>query len=167
MTVAVDEADPADVEVAVEAVKKPRVSKRVLIVATAVAIILIGAGLASFLLPRSPAKVAGHGEAEVSAEAYVDVPPLVVNLRSADGNAHMLKLHVMLVPMSAEKSEAITARLPLIIDAFQPFLRELRPEDLAGSMAVFRIKEELLIRANTVTGGGSVRDVLVQDLIQQ
>jgi flagellar FliL protein len=57
--------------------------------------------------------------------------------------------------------------LPLILDAYQPFLRELRPEDLAGSAAVFRVKEELLIRANQVAGDGTVKDILIEDLVQQ
>jgi flagellar FliL protein len=77
----------------------------------------------------------------------------------------MLKVHVMLVPGSLSVEE-LTARLPLVVDRFQPFLRELRPEDLSGSAATFRIKEELLIRANQALGTGTVRDVLIQDLMQ-
>jgi flagellar FliL protein len=53
----------------------------------------------------------------------------------------------------------------------QPFLRELRPDDLAGSAAVFRIKEEMLSRTTQALGqalgAGAVRDVLIQDLVQQ
>ena len=58
-------------------------------------------------------------------------------------------------------------KLPLILDAYQPFLRELRPEDLAGSAAVFRLKEEMLVRTTRALGPGAVVDVLIQDLIQQ
>ena len=60
----------------------------------------------------------------------------------------------------------MTGRLPLVIDRFQPFLRELRPDDLSGSAASCRVKEELLVRSNQALGDGSVRDVLIQDLIQ-
>jgi len=97
----------------------------------------------------------------------VDVPPMVVNMRSPDGNNRYLKLRFMLEAKSAEKVEQVKSRLPAIIDAYQPFLRELRPEDVSGSAAVFRIKEEMLIRANQVAGKNMVRDVLIQDLIQQ
>ena len=62
---------------------------------------------------------------------------------------------------------AIEARLPLVIDGFQSFLRELRPEDLAGASGTYRIKEELLIRVNTAAAPVRARDVLVQELIQQ
>ena len=58
-------------------------------------------------------------------------------------------------------------KLPVILDALQPFLRELRPDDLNGSAAVFRVKEEMMSRATNVLGVGVVRDVLIQDLVQQ
>jgi len=91
----------------------------------------------------------------------------VVNLRSADGGSHFIKLHFMLVPGDHATPDGIKDKLPLLLDAYQPFLRELRPEDLAGSAAVFRIKEEMLVRATTTLGAGQVKDVLIQDLIQQ
>lgn len=144
--------------------------KKVLIIAGgALLLLLIASGIAAFLLLRQPKAGAPEpktAESE-SVETFVDVPAMVVNLRSSDGAARLIKLHLMLVPATVEKGAMITTRLPLIIDRFQPFLRELRPEDLAGSAAVFRIKEELLVRANEVTGAGSVKDVLIQDLIQQ
>ncbi|MCB2014206.1 MAG: flagellar basal body-associated FliL family protein [Sphingobium sp.] len=97
----------------------------------------------------------------------VDVPPMVVNMRSADGTARYLKLRFMLEAKSADKVDKVKAKLPAIIDAYQPFLRELRPEDISGSAAVFRIKEEMLVRAIEITGKGMVKDVLIQDLVQQ
>ncbi|HEX7852882.1 MAG TPA: flagellar basal body-associated FliL family protein [Sphingobium sp.] len=100
-------------------------------------------------------------------ENFVDVPPMVVNLRSADGQARYLKLRFMAVASSADKADQIRARMPLILDSFQPFLRELRPEDLNGSAAVFRVKEEMLRRASDVVGAGLVKDILIQDLVQQ
>lgn len=149
-------------------VPKPRISKKIMIIAGALVAMLIAGGIAAYFLLRPAAEDAHEEEAhEVSAEAYVDVPAMVVNLRSSDGATRLIKLHVLLVPTEEAKSEEIKARLPLIIDRFQPFLRELRPEDLAGSAALFRIKEELLLRANDAAGPGSVSDVLVQDLIQQ
>ena len=47
------------------------------------------------------------------------------------------------------------------------FLRELRPEDLNGSAAVFRVKEEMMARMTATLGANMVRDVLIQDLVQQ
>ncbi len=58
-------------------------------------------------------------------------------------------------------------KLPILMDAYQPYLRELRPEDLSGSAAVYRVKEELMLRARDGIGPGQVDDVLVQELVQQ
>lgn len=156
-----------EIEDACPAPEKKRFGKKAIIIAVAVLVlVLVGGGTAWFLLwaPASEAVEAGEGGAET---VYVEVPTLVVNLRSADGATRVIKLRVMLVPATPADVVVITARLPLVIDSFQPFLRELRPEDLGGSAAVFRIKEELLLRANDAAGRGKVKNVLIQDLIEQ
>lgn len=106
----------------------------------------------------------GHGAKK---NEPLDVPPMLVNLHTADGTPHFLKLHIMLVPGPKGSSESLKGELPKLLDAYQPFLRELRPEDLSGSAAVYRIKEELMLRAGATLGHDKVKDVLVQDLIQQ
>lgn len=156
--------------------------KKLIILAAAGALLLGGGGGGAFMLLHKPA-AAAPGEEEAAAEKpkakkeaggegekkadYIDVPPMIVNLRVPDGSARFLKLHVMLVPGEDAVADDIKNRLPALVDGFQPFLRELRPEDLAGAAAVFRIKEELLARSVTVFGDGKVTDVLIQDLIQQ
>lgn len=145
-----------------------RPGRRFLLLPTAALLLMIGIAIAALLLlskgdvPVSKADAAAEEEA-----VFVEMPALIVNLRSADGAPRLIKLTASLVPADAGGAERLKARMPLIVDRFQPFLRELRPEDLAGSAAVFRIKEELLLRANDAAGAGSVRDVLIQDLIQQ
>ncbi|TGX54189.1 flagellar basal body protein FliL [Sphingomonas gei] len=163
----------------------PKSKKKLIIIGAAVgALVLGGGGGAAMLLSGGSAKAetaaeghgeaaadgesAGHGGAEGdSKQAYVDVPAMVVNLRSPDGASRFLKIHFMIVPGPKGTAESLKEKLPLILDAYQPFLRELRPEDLAGSAAVFRIKEEMLVRATEMTGPGMVKDILIQDLVQQ
>ena len=153
--------------------KKPRSSKRLLIIIGAVvALLLVACGGAFFLLRPAAGGTAQAEETKTESHdedgaTYVDAPAMVVNLRGADGTARFLKVRFTFVPTSAAKGELIKTQLPLIVDAFQPFLRELRPEDLAGSAAVFRIKEEMLVRATGAMGPGVVKDILIQDLIQQ
>jgi flagellar FliL protein len=146
-----------------------RSRKRLIFVAAGVVALLAAAGGGYAWWSREPAPAASETSAssDAPAKAYVDVPSMVVNLRSSDGRAHLLKLHVMLVAADAGRNAAITAKMPLYLDNLQPFLRELRPEDLNGSAAVFRMKEEMLARANDAMGSGMVRDVLIQDLVQQ
>ncbi len=158
--------------------KKPRFSRRMLIIVGGVIVLLlVAAGAAVFLLQpagegeahaeAAPAEEHGGGGHGEEGEAYVEAPAMVVNLQGADGTARFLKIRFTFVPASAAKGALIKAKLPLIVDSFQPFLRELRPEDLAGSAAVFRIKEEMLVRATSAMGSGVVKDILIQDLIQQ
>ena len=163
----------------------PKSKKKLIIIGAAAATVLLGGGGgAFFMLGGSSAKAeapaeggheeaasegeGGHGEGgEAGKDAFVDVPAMVVNLRSPDGAARFLKIHFMLVPGAKGNADNLKDKLPLILDAYQPFLRELRPEDLAGSAAVFRIKEEMLVRATQVAGSGMVKDILIQDLVQQ
>lgn len=160
-------------ERATPVVKKARLNKRFVIIAGGIAALLLIAGAVAFFLLR-PASSTKGAAAEATAESsdedgatYIDAPAMVVNLRGADGTARFLKVRFTFVPVSEVKGALIKAKLPLIVDAFQPFLRELRPEDLAGSAAVFRIKEEMLVRATGAMGPGVVKDILIQDLIQQ
>lgn len=177
-----------------EAAAKPKGSKKKLMIIIGAAVLVLGGGgggAAFFLMgsdkPAANSAEGEHGEDEAEAEAeaepeaegegekgkdgksaaYLDVPPLVVNLRSADGAARFLKIHFVLVPGKASTVEKLQGKLPLLIDAYQPFLRELRPEDLNGSGAVYRVKEELLVRATQTLGPDAVKDVLIQDLVQQ
>jgi flagellar FliL protein len=166
----------------------PNKKKKLIIIgaATVAALTLGGGGAAFFMGGKSATKAeaahgeeaaadAGHGEGDAKDEKggegkeakFVDVPTISVNLRSPDGSARFLKLHLMLVPGPKTTDTALKDKLPVVLDAYQPFLRELRPEDLGGSAAVFRLKEELMVRATRVLGPGMVKEVLIQDLIQQ
>jgi len=167
---AVPEIVAVDAPEGVPVIKKPRFTKKMMIIVGAVvALLLVGGGGAYMMLSGG----GGHEE-EVASEAhdegevrYIEAPPMVVNLREADGSARFLKIRFTLVPVSANKADDLKKKLPLIVDAFQPFLRELRPEDLSGSAAVFRIKEEMLVRAVGAVGPNQIKDILIQDLIQQ
>ena len=140
--------------------------KKIVIAAGALLLLAGGGGAAAWTMLGSQEGAAEAPEPEPAA-AYVEVPPMTVNLRSGDGKPRFLKLRFILVAGKAEHEETITSKLPLLLDGFQPFLRELRPEDLAGSAAVFRLKEEMLMRSTRIAGPDVITDVLIQDLIQQ
>jgi len=150
-----------------EAAQPVRNRKKVAVGVAVAVVLLLGAAGATYALMGNDEASESQGRAGGGPETFVDIPALTVNLRSADGTPHFLRVHLMLVPSSARWKDEVTQKLPLIIDAYQPFLRELRPEDLAGSAAAFRLKEEMLIRANREVGEGAVADVLIQDLVQQ
>jgi flagellar FliL protein len=137
-----------------------------LLAGAAAALLLVAAGAGYMLLGRGGGDTTA-ATASDAATVYVDAPAMLVNLHSADGQARFLKLRFIIVAANAAKGEEIKARLPAILDALQPFLRELRPEDLNGSAAVFRVKEEMMVRTTSLFGPGAVRDILIQDLVQQ
>lgn len=163
-------ADPEPDAPAPAAAAKPT-RKLIMLGAAATLVLLAGGGGAWMALSAqgedAPAPEGREGTGGSAPAAFVDAPEMVVNLRSPDGAPRFLKLRVMLVPASTEAEAVLKARLPLILDSFQPYLRELRPQDLAGSAAVFRLKEELRLRATDAVGPGQVKDILIQDMIQQ
>ena len=48
---------------------------------------------------------------------------------------------------------------------FQSFLRELRPEDLAGSAGSYQLRMEILRRANLVLAPTQVKAVLIEEML--
>jgi flagellar FliL protein len=166
---------PAELPGGAEAgAKKKRL--RLLAIAVVVVGMLAGAGGVWWYMQGAGADHAGaakHEEASTDgasdadpSASYIEVPPMMVNLRGGGAQAKFLKVRFIIVAAEG-KTEAVKARLPVVLDALQPFLRELRPDDLNGAAAVFRIKEELMRRSASALGKGMVRDVLIQDLIQQ
>ncbi len=164
---------------ATEEAKPAKGKKKILIVAGAAILLLAAAGGGSWFFiagsdekpdekhAKADANKPEGGNEEGSVERLIDVPPMIVNLRVPGAEPRFLKLRFMLLAKDPAQVEVIKNRMPEIIDALQPFLRELRPDDLAGSAAVFRVKEEMLARASDVLGPDTIEAVLIQDLVQQ
>jgi flagellar protein FliL len=155
--------------------KKILGNKKLLIVAAAGLVLLLGgggAGLYFFVFaaaPKAETKVAGGETIPITPPqvAFFDVPDIIVNIQSADGNPAYLKLSTALELASADEKAGITALMPRIVDQFQGYLRELRIDDLKGSAGVLRLKEELLRRINMAAAPYHVRDVLLKEMIVQ
>lgn len=150
--------------------QKGGAKKKKLVIGLA-ALLVLGGGGGAYVLTSQGADKKAHEEAPAEPEGaeqiYVDVPEMIVNLRAVDARQRFLKIHFMLVASDPKAEEAINAKIPAIKDSLQSFLRELRPEDLAGSAAVYRVKEEIFRRASAQLEKGQIKDVLIQDMIQQ
>lgn len=98
---------------------------------------------------------------------FVDLPEIIVNLA---GNPHrpvFLKLNARLEVGKAEDVERVKASMPRLQDMAQTYLREMRPEELRGSASTYRLREELISRANIAVSPAKVIDVLfIQMLVQ-
>ena len=100
--------------------------------------------------------------------AFMDIPDVVVNL-AGTGNerTQYLKVRVVLeVPEQAVIAQ-ITPVMPRVMDAFQTYLRELRPSDLEGSAGLYRLKEELTRRVNVAIAPARINAVLFKELVIQ
>jgi flagellar FliL protein len=118
----------------------------------------------------------GEGEADPSlgkiAEGpdgvtFFTLPDMVVNIQSPDGRPTFLKLTLTLEMHDADLAHSLQGEMPRLQDMFQGFLRELRPEDLAGSQGSYSLRAEILRRVNLVAAPAKVDAVLIEEMLVQ
>lgn len=162
------DADMTD-EAGAGAPPKKKLSGKVLVLYIALPLLLligVGAGLYfSGILGGSSHEEEAAPEV-AAAPVFYDLPDFLVNL-SGPPPQHYLKMRVTLQIANPEIAKTLDAQMPRVLDSFQTFLRELRPEDLQGSDGMLRLKEELLRRINLVLDPTIVSDVLFKEIIVQ
>jgi len=131
--------------------------KKLLMLAVPLVLVGVGAGLwftgiLPPLLGMGPPPPAAVGTAAADTAprppAFFDMPEIVTNLNATGRRPVFVKLRSKLEITRAEDSAAITAAMPRLLDLFQTYLRETRPEELRGSAGTHRLREELVARAN-------------------
>jgi len=143
--------------------------RRLILLAVPVAAVGIGAGLwFSGVLPR----LFGHSApkpdvSKPAAPVYVDLPEMVANLNSNPRRPSYVKLQARLELGKPEDAEVVRAAMPRLQDLFQTYLREMRPEELRGSAGTYRLREELIGRANLAAAPARVTDVLFTQMLVQ
>lgn len=149
-------------------------SKKKLVIFGLIGLVLLlaGGGAGAYFLgffdaatPAAP-QAAGEAAPERRPVVFYDLPEMTVNL-STDGRATYLKVRIALEVADKAAVQQIEPFLPRILDAFQVYLRELRPADLEGSSGLFRLKEELLRRINTAVYPARVEGVLFKEILVQ
>jgi flagellar FliL protein len=138
-------------------------------------VLLIGAGAElwfSGILPgmlgMQHSEKAGEKEAaKPSVPVFVDLPDMIANLAGSGTKPSYIKLQVRLEIARQEDSDKVKQAMPRLQDMFQTYLREMRPEELRGSAGVYRLREELLGRANVALAPVRVNDVLFTQLLIQ
>ena len=142
-------------------------SKLKLMIAAAVVLLLVGGGAVWFFFFRHAAPEI-HAEVAPKPPVFMDVPDMMVNLVGSPGErVQYLKVKVVLEVKDAPLVAQIAPTMPRVTDIFQTYLRELRPSDLNGSAGLFRLKEELTRRVNTVIAPGQVNAVLFKEIVIQ
>jgi len=147
---------------------------KLLLIAVPVLLAGVGAGLwFSGIIPSmlgakpklAHADAARHVAAAAEPPDYVDVPEIVANLNVPGKRATYMKLHAKLELSGKADESAVTAAMPRILDLFQTYLRDMRPEELRGSEGSYRLREELIDRASLAAAPARITDVLFLELI--
>ncbi len=96
---------------------------------------------------------------------FYTLPDIVVNMQTADGKPTYLKLKLTLELPDHDTVDVIEPNRPRLQDMFQNFLRELRPEDLAGSQGSYQLRMEILRRVNLVIAPAKINAVLIEEML--
>jgi flagellar protein FliL len=156
-----------------EAQPKRKLPLKLIIIAAAGIVALGGIGGGAYFF-----FFAGHGKAEAMAAAgpagkpvvFLDMPDVLVNLSSTGSGSERtqyLKVKVTLELADQAMSAQIQPIMPRLMDAFQTYLRELRPIDLDGSAGLYRLKEELTRRVNVSIAPAKINAVLFKEIVVQ
>jgi flagellar FliL protein len=138
-----------------------------LIIGGAALLLLAGAGAGGYFYftHKAEPKAEAHAAKPV---VFVDLPEILVNLSNPGADrTQYLKIKVVLELSEQKMIEQITPIMPRVMDAFQTYLRELRPSDLDGSAGLYRLKEELTRRVNASIAPARINAVLFKEIIVQ
>jgi len=168
---------------------KKKLSMKMMLIAGAAALVVVGGGgTAGFILlkpkPHAAGKpgkasakkgkdgkdkkdVAGAGQVREGPDGvlFYTMPDLVVNMQTADGRPTFLKLKLTLELPDQAAVDSLDPNMPRLEDMFQTFLRELRPEDLAGSQGSYQLRMEILRRVNLVLAPSKANAVLIEEML--
>lgn len=98
---------------------------------------------------------------------FVELEEQRFNLNTGGQGTSFLSAKIILEVDRESYRSDLEAKMPRILDEFNTYMRELRPEDLDGSAGIFRLKEELLMRINQAVAPTRVKDVLFQQFLVQ
>ncbi len=152
--------------------------KKKLLMIVGVVLILAGAGgwfsgIIPGLLGGNKAEAAhadaAHGEVAVAAPEHIfmDLPDIVANLNNGGRRASFVKLRAKLEVARKEDQAIVQNAMPRVLDLFQGYLREVRPEELRGTAGTYRLREELISRVSLAAAPARVLDVLFVELLVQ
>ena len=150
-----------------------------LVIGAAAVLLIAGGGGGWFFMKNKAAKeqAAAASEASKTAasggkrmSAFLDLPEMTVNLAPGGGpqdRQHFLRMKIALELNEQKLVGEIQPMLPRVLDTFQVFMRELRPQDLEGSAGLYRLKEEMTRRVNVAVHPAKVEAILFKELMVQ
>ena len=151
--------------------EKPSGRRKLILLAVPLALAVLLAGLwFTGLLPRwlglshrQPAETAQKPQEPI----FIDLPEMVANLNGNPRRPSYVKLVARIEVARPEDADRIRQAMPRLQDLFQTYLREMRPEELRGSAGIYRLREELIARADAAAAPARVTDVLFTQMLIQ
>jgi flagellar protein FliL len=150
-----------------DAPAKPKRKLPLKLIGIAAAALLVVGGVAGFFMLHGAKE--GQPVAEpVKPVAFFDLPDLLVNLSNVGSDkTQYLKVKIVLELPDQTMVAQVQPVMPRVIDAFQIYLRELRPQDLEGSGGLYRLREELTRRINVAIAPSRINAVLFKEIVVQ
>ncbi len=151
-----------------------------LLIGVAAVLLLAGGGGGYFLMkgkakPEEVAAAAGDAARPAGQNgpkkpsAFLELPEMTVNLAPGgqQDRQQFLRMKIALEVGEQKVVTEIQPMLPRVLDTFQVFMRELRPQDLEGSAGLYRLKEEMTRRVNVAVYPAKVDAILFKELMVQ
>ena len=142
---------------------------KMLIIAAAVFVLIAGSLGAYFALHgKHSDKVQDEKKPiVVTNPGFYQLEDMLINLIGDQRRPNYLRIKIV-IELADENDKAFMDTIqPKIVDQFQTYLRELRTEDLKGSIGMHRLKEELLIRVSEIAKPIKINDILFQEVLVQ
>lgn len=158
-----------------EAVQQPETApgrrKLLLIGVPVVAAVLLLIAGSLWFLGILPHRASNNALTTTSAAAekptLIDIPDIITNLDNGSHRAVFIKLKARIEVAHLSDQAMINVNMPRILDAFQTYLRSLRPEELHGGEGAYRLREALMNRINVIATPVQVLDVLFVEMLIQ
>lgn len=170
-------ADVIDTSAAANTKPKKKLGLKLVIVAAPLVLILAAAALwfcGVLPAPFGRAKHAATQPSEKSATSvthaapvFIDLPEMVTNLNAPGRRPVYIKFKAQVELASVEDRAVFTAAQPHVVDLFQTYIREMRPEELRGSAGTYRLRGGLIARADLAMAPGRIVDILFSELLVQ
>jgi flagellar FliL protein len=146
---------------------RPGGGRRRMLLLLAVPAALGAAGAGGWFTGILPKLLGMKQHAETPKPVFVDLPEMIANLNSDPRRPRYVKLKAEVEIPDRQDLPAVTAGMSRLQDLFQTYLREMRPEDLQGSAGTYRLRQELIARANVALAPVKVKDVLFIEVLIQ
>lgn len=163
--------DDETAEDGAEAASKPGKKKLVMIGGALALVAVLGGGWFFFLKKKPVEEVSAEAAAAAAKKqiTFVEMKDMMIGISSGpqQDRQPIVKIKVALEIADPKTADQVKPLLPRVEDAFQVFMRELRPSDLDGSAGMYRLKEELLRRVNVTVYPAKVDAVLFKELLLQ